>query len=137
MAGPSLDITALYNALEQIPEQDPLVEFLDLEGFLLGGSANTLRVVTGGWCLEFYHEDVLEVVEIEQVELATLAAPLRVKLKRGARLCNMSSAAIYAPLLSKPKLPFAYASRGMLPEMQEAKKFRTLEESFREKYNLT
>jgi hypothetical protein len=131
-------LETLLHALGPTEADLPVDLNLQIEGYLLRGGEETLRIVIGDLALEFAIEDVLEVAEVEGVppERSSLAVPVRLTLNIGARLMGCSPAAAYHPLLDRVNQPFAYEVRKSYPPMQQAPRFRALERAFRQRHGL-
>ena len=137
----AIGITELLDALRLLPDDASLTGDMVIDGHVLRAAAGTFRLVTGGLALEFANEDVLEILEIADAESPRseptgLAAPVRLRLKPGARLFGCSPAAAYLPLLERPIEPFAYLVRKTLAPMQPAPRWRAIEQSYRERCGL-
>src|SRR4051794_16129618 len=100
-------------ALEGLPAVDNPRDELVLAGFLLRGNVGALRLVSGHLCLELAAEDVLAVEEQPFPEGLgeSLAIPVELRLRPGARLLAVSPSDMYASLLIKEREPFALAVR--------------------------
>lgn len=134
----SPEIERLLNALPAESGNPLSASQIVIDGHLLRGDGESVRIVTGDLALDIDTRDVEEVIEIPLPEgfPSSLAVPVSVLLKRGARLLGCSVASEYAPLLERPILPFAYAVRTSYPPMQVAPRFDAMEHAFRERHGL-
>jgi hypothetical protein len=109
-----------------------------IDGYLLQGSKETVRIIAGNLLLELSVDDILEVIDVEErdSDISSLAVPVRVTAKRGARLLDCTPADEYRPLLERPVEPFAYMVRKNYPPMQDAPRFREREQAYRLKHGL-
>jgi hypothetical protein len=134
----SPDIERLLDALPPEPVDPRSSSQIVIDGYLLPGKSDSIRIVAGDLALEFNLLDVVEVTEIAvPAGVPTgLAVPVSLVLKRGAHLLECSPAAGYAPLLERVVQPFAYAARTSFPPGHVAPRFRSLEDAFRERHGL-
>lgn len=134
----SAEIEHLLAALDSGPEVYPHDHGLLIDGYLLQGSEETVRIIVGSLLLELSIDDILSVIDVEQQDSDTssLAVPVRVTAKRGARLLDCTPADEYKPLLERPVEPFAYIVRKNYPPMQDAPRFREREQAYRLKHGL-
>ena len=134
----STGLAHLLDALGPEPGHQPSSPHLVIDGYLLRGERDAIRIVTGELALDFDADDILELTEIDLPKgaPASLAVPVTLVLRRGARLLACSAAAEYQPLLERPVEPFAYAVRPSFPPMHQAPRYRALEDAYRERHGL-
>ncbi len=84
-----------------------------VEGFLVGGDAETIQLVMPPYLLEFARADVLQLEERPPLPLQNLAASVaaRLELRRGARLLTMRSARALDEAMWTHRRPFAMTTR--------------------------
>lgn len=105
---------------------------ITMEGLLVQGPAERVRIILEPYCLDF---EIGDVSEMEELPLPThliegSAIPARVKLRIGARLLQFSSAEPYQHVLWKRRVPFALATQ-LAPEVQKAELKKREDEFFR------
>ncbi len=125
--------------LERLPDAGEAVdERLALSGFLLRSPRGEVRVVTGGLCLTFAAQDVIEAAERSLPDglEAGGAIPVRMSVRRGARLLGVGPADPYQPSLVRSRLPFAMRVRDAPPVEVQTPRYQALEASFRRRHGL-
>lgn len=124
----------LAAALAAAPDVELDEQALTLGGRLLAVTDSAISVIVAGLCLTVARDDVLDVFGIQ--EHAGSLLQFQVELVRGARLLAVTPAELYRPLMSSPKLPFAYVARTSPPRLDDAPGYRKLESAYREKFGL-
>lgn len=86
---------------------------LVVEGFLVGGDAETIQLVMPPYLLEFARADVLHIEERPPLPLQneTSCVAVRLELCRGARLMDMHCARAIEASMWSSRRPFAMATR--------------------------
>jgi len=84
-----------------------------VEGLLVRGEGEQVRLILEPYCLDFVADDVLDLVEVPLPHGITEgeAIAARVTLRPGASLVGLGSAAPYRTVLWNRDLPFALATR--------------------------
>jgi len=96
-----------------------------MEGLLVQAQDGRARVILAPYCLDFEMDDVLDIEELPPPAdlVPEKSIPVRVKIKSGARLLQISSADPYQDALWRRRTPFALARQSKLaPDHSEMKK---------------
>jgi len=109
-----------------------------VSGFLLRGEDNAVRLVSGGLCLDLLAEDVLAVEEqpLPDGLARSVAIPVRMTLRAGARVLRLCVADMYVPLLFKKRVPFAMRTRLERPDVPVSSSFARLEAAYKHRHSL-
>lgn len=127
---------ALLDLLPELPAAEADGSTLVLEGRLLRGTGDGVRIVVAGLVLAFDGADVLGVEELPEPRALPLAIAARLTLRRPARLIAVAPAEAYRAITEPQLLPFSYLARPQAPPMQPAPRFEALQEQFKRKHGL-
>ena len=108
-----------------------------LDGYLLRGLNGRVRLVTGHLCLELDQADVLKVAQhaLPPGIQEGFAVPVRLFLRIGARILDISSSHPYRDLLCKPRHPFAISVRAD-SALFPSPRYRQLEQAFLRRHGI-
>lgn len=125
--------------LSQLPIRDEIAaDYIELDGFILKSSLNTIRFIVGKVCFEIATEDLLKIEETTQGEIISqdLVIPVRARFRKGASILDAYPSDIYMKLMPKSKRPFALCIREDPFRGKSDGRFRALEIEFLRKHNL-
>lgn len=88
-------------------------DVLTIESFLLSSSSDFIRIILSNLCLTFNSEDVISIKEIKisNNTQKRFAIPVCIKLRKGARLMEISSSIPFQDFIPKDRTPFAIRTR--------------------------
>lgn len=103
-----------------------------IEGFLIGGDADSIQLVMPPYLLELSREDVLHIEERPPLPLQNLAVCVAVgiELRRGARLLGMRCARALEATMWASRRPFAMATRPEVAPMSGEAAYGAKERQF-------
>jgi hypothetical protein len=132
MAGNLEFLNAHVPTMPRISEEDSIC----LEGVLLRGSSDRVRLVCGNICFELDLADIIfaEEVVAEDGEGDQLGIYVVLLLKKGARLVDMFPAESLIDFWAGRR-PFSLSARSGNREFYSSPKFRALERSFLERHH--
>ena len=84
-----------------------------IEGFLVGGHAESIRLVMPPYLLEIDRRDIIDIEELPPMpqQDAAVCAAVRLRVRRGARLLGMRSAREIEARMWPSRRPFAMRTR--------------------------
>ena len=105
---------------------------ITVEGFVVGGTDNTVQVVLPPYLLEFAQADVFAMDELPPLPLQNTAVCVaaRLTLRRGARIMAMRSAAELESRMWIRRRPFAFVTRPTEPDLTGESAYARREQDF-------
>ena len=116
----------------------PLVtaDSLILEGVLLRENPDAVKLLAGGLCVEILAEDLDAIEELHPDFPPDFGIPVRIRLRRPARLLQIGPAWPYASFLKGGRRTFASSSRPWSPMPLRSSHYRELEQEFMRRHGL-
>jgi hypothetical protein len=114
-------------------------ESFSLEGIMVAGHPGQVRLVIDQIVVDLDEEDVVAAVEVVPSPPGLkekVAQPVRLELRRGARLLGAGSAAAYADVLWERGHLFALRTRRAEPPVLFSATYRQLERDFFARYGI-
>jgi len=113
-------------------------ESFSLEGIMVASHPGQVRLVIDQVVVDFAEEDVVAAGEVPPPPGLNekTAQPVRLELRRGARLLGAGSAAVYGDVLREPGHLFAVRTRREEPPLLFSVAYRKLEREFFARYGI-
>lgn len=125
--------------LSQLPIRDEITaDYIELDGFMLKSSLNTIKFIVGKVCFEIAAVDLLKIEETTQAGTISQDSliPVRAQFRKGTSILDAYPSDIYMKLMPKSKRPFAPCVRENPFRGKSDNRFHALEMEFLRKHDL-
>lgn len=122
----------------QDPDQPNTSDAVILEGHLLRGRPDTVKLLVGGLYVEVPTEDLVTIDDVGDGagSSSDFGIPVKVSLHRPVRLLEVGPGWPYAGLFKEGRRTFASSSRPWSPMPPRSSRYRELEQEFLRRHGL-